>query len=114
MSGSRVFSRYLAAVALCLGLIGGTALLALQPRMPTSAIVLLGLLTFSAAVLAAWWYWRQNRRLRDSVEQLIDAAEHISRGEFSHQFRRHHHRFSVYQWRPNGENHLQCRHDRGF
>ena len=84
MPGSRVFSRYLAAAALCLGLIGGTALLALQPPIPTTATVLLGLLTMSAAVLAAWWYWRQNQRLRDSVEQLIDAAEHISRGEFSH------------------------------
>ena len=84
MQGSRLISRYLAALVLCLGLIGGTTMLALQPTLPTSAVVLLSLLGLSAAVLAAWWFWRQNQRLRDSVEQLIDGAAHISRGEFSH------------------------------
>ena len=84
VQGSRLISRYLAALVLCLGIIGGTTLLALKSSLPTSTVVLLGLTALSAAVLAAWWFWRQNQRLRDSVEQLIDGAEYISRGEFSH------------------------------
>jgi len=84
VQGSRLISRFLAAFALCMGLIGGTALLALQPLLPPALLLLLGLATVSAAVLAAWWFWRERQRLQESVEQLIGAAEHISRSEFSH------------------------------
>jgi diguanylate cyclase (GGDEF)-like protein/PAS domain S-box-containing protein len=84
LQGSRLISRFLAAFALCMGLVGGTALLALRPPLPLAALLLLGLATVSAAVLAAWWFWRERQRLQDSVEQLIGATEHISRSEFSH------------------------------
>ena len=84
MQGFRPKSRYLTAFALCLGLIGGTVLLALRRSVPVAVVVLLGILVVSCAVLAAWWSWRKRQQLHDGIEQLIDAAGHISKGEFSH------------------------------
>jgi diguanylate cyclase (GGDEF)-like protein/PAS domain S-box-containing protein len=80
---SKLSSRHVTALALALGLIGWTVFLKLRLAIPASVLALLALLTLASALLAAWWSWRERQQFQDSIGQLVDAAERISRGEFS-------------------------------
>src|SRR5664279_6141223 len=69
--------------ALAAGLIAGLLLWIRKPALSPALLIVLGGALLVAAIVAAWWFWRARARLADHVEQLIDAAERISRGEFS-------------------------------
>ena len=85
MRSLQLASRYLAIGALALSLCGwlGIALLRDADEVPASIIWFAGLLTLVGASAAAFWFWSERRRMQAGVEQLISAAEHLGRGEFS-------------------------------
>ena len=68
---------------LALGLLVGLLLWGSWQSFSPAILVLLGVGLLSAAIFAAWWFWRARQRLADRVDRLIDAAERISRGEFT-------------------------------
>jgi len=77
----KMLGRFLGALAV--GLSAGLVLWISKPPLSPALLILLGVPLLVAAIVAAWWFWRARARLADHVEQLIDAAERISRGEFS-------------------------------
>jgi PAS domain S-box-containing protein len=79
----QVTTRYATAAALAISLCAWFAYVAFRPALPTSLIVAAALLTVAGMALLAFWSWSARQHMQEGVEQLIGAAERLSRSEFS-------------------------------
>ncbi len=76
-------TRNAAALALALALCVWAVDLIFRPALPAALIVVAALLTVAGMALLAFWSWSSRQRMQEGVEQLIGAAERLSRSEFS-------------------------------
>ena len=79
----QVTIRYSMAVALALALCAWLLDVIFRPALPRPLIVAAALLTMAGMALLAFWSWNSRQRLQEGVQQLIGAAERLSRSEFS-------------------------------
>jgi len=79
----QILSRNAITIAVVLGLCAWVADVAFPPLLPDSITTAAELLTIVGMALLAYWSWREQRRMQATIEELIDAAERLSRSEFS-------------------------------
>ncbi|HMI37937.1 MAG TPA: EAL domain-containing protein [Steroidobacteraceae bacterium] len=79
----QILSRNAITIAVVLGLCAWVADLAFPPLLPDSITTAAELLAIVGMALLAYWSWREQRRMQATIEELIDAAERLSRSEFS-------------------------------
>src|SRR5882762_1917962 len=79
----QILSRNAVTIAVVLSLCAWVADVAFPPLLSERVSTAAELLAIVGMALLAFWSWRQQRRMQASIEQLIDAAERLSRSEFS-------------------------------
>src|SRR5712672_3152809 len=79
----QVTTRHTTAVALVVALIAWVYYADFRPSLPAPLLVAAALLTVAGMAMLAFWSWSARQRMQEGIEQLIGAAERLSRSEFS-------------------------------